>query len=146
MFILAGQSNIQGHGKVAADPQANEGKGSLEWLEQNPETAPRCKHLVNSNGKWIARDDVQIWYFERKRNLSPGFGFRDGCIGPELSFGQADGDAVEYPVLLIKLAWGGKSLAQDVGPPSSGDEMGPYYQEVLKLTKRVLADATTLFP
>ena len=30
------------------------------------------------------------------------------------------GDAYEEPVLLVKLSWGGKSLAKDFRPPSSG--------------------------
>lgn len=146
VFILAGQSNMQGHGKIASEPQANDGQGSLEWLVRNPQTRPRFQHLVDDDGQWIARDDVQIWYLERKGDLSPGFGFRDGYIGPELGFGQVVGDAFEEPVLLIKLAWGGKSLAQDFRPPSSGGEIGPYYQDVLKLTRQVLRDAGTLFP
>jgi alpha-galactosidase len=146
VFILAGQSNMQGHGKLASEPRANEGRGSLEWLVRDPQTRPRFQHLVDDDGQWIARDDVQIWYLERKGNLTPGFGFRDGYIGPELGFGQVVGDAYEEPVLLIKLAWGGKSLAQDFRPPSSGGEIGPFYQDLLTLTRQVLRDAGTLFP
>ncbi|HSG69953.1 MAG TPA: sialate O-acetylesterase [Planctomycetaceae bacterium] len=146
VFILAGQSNMQGHGKVDADPKANDGKGSLEWLVKNPETASRFKHLVDADGNWIAREDVQISYLERHGNLTPGYGFRDGYLGPELGFGQVVGNAFNEPVLLIKLAWGGKSLAQDFRPPSSGGDVGPYYKDVVKLTGEVLRDAKTLFP
>jgi hypothetical protein len=146
VFILAGQSNMQGHGKVAAEPNTNDGKGSLEWLVKNPETAPRFQPLIDDDGHWIARNDVQIWYLDRLGDLKPGFGFREGYIGPELGFGQVVGDAIEQPVLLIKLAWGGKSLAQDFRPPSSGGEVGPYYQQILQLTRQVLADAKSLFP
>ena len=146
VFILAGQSNMEGHGKVSAEPKTNDGLGSLEWLVKNRDTAARFKHLVDKDGKWIAREDVQISYLGRKGNLSPGFGFREGYIGPELGFGHVVGDAFEEPVLLIKLAWGGKSLAKDFRPPSSGGEVGPYYQELLKLTKKVLRDAKSHFP
>jgi alpha-galactosidase len=146
VFILAGQSNMEGHGKVIAEAKANEGKGSLEWLVKNPATAERFKHLIDPEGKWLPREDVQIWYLGRKGNLSPGFGVREGMIGPELGFGHVVGDAIAEPVLLIKLAWGGKSLAKDFRPPSSGGEVGPFYQEVLKLTKEVLRDAKTHFP
>jgi alpha-galactosidase len=89
---------------------------------------------------------VQIWYLGRKGNLTAGFGVREGYVGPELGFGHVVGDALEEPVLLIKLAWGGKSLGKDFRPPSSGGEVGPYYQEVLKLTREVLRDAQSLFP
>lgn len=146
VFILAGQSNMEGHGKVDAEPEANDGKGTLEWLVKNSETAPKYKHLVDVDGKWIARDDVQIWYLGRKGNLRPGFGAREGTIGPELGFGHVVGDAFTQPVLLIKLAWGGKSLAEDFRPPSSGGQVGPYYQDLLKLTRKVLADAKAHFP
>ncbi|MCA9271289.1 MAG: hypothetical protein KDA41_22555 [Planctomycetales bacterium] len=146
VFILAGQSNMEGHGKVAAEPKANDGKGSLEYLVKDPKTAPRFKHLVDDAGQWIARKDVQISYLERHGDLAPGFGAREGMIGPELGFGQVVGDAFEEPVLLVKLAWGGKSLGKDFRPPSSGGEVGPYYQDLLKLTQQALGEAKTLFP
>jgi len=146
VFILAGQSNMQGHGKVTAEPKANDGQGSLEWLVKNPGTAARFKHLVDADGQWTVREDVRIWYLGRKGNLAPGFGAREGYIGPELGFGQVVGDAFEEPVLLIKLAWGGKSLAKDFRPPSSGGEVGPYYRQLIELTKQVLGDAKSLFP
>ncbi|MEQ9410061.1 MAG: sialate O-acetylesterase [Fuerstiella sp.] len=146
VFILAGQSNMEGHGRVNADPKANDGKGTLQWLLQNPETAARFRHLADADGSWAARDDVQIWYLGRTGNLRPGFGVREDYIGPELGFGQVVGEAFPEPVLLIKIAWGGKSLAQDFRPPSSGGEVGPYYRQLLQLTRQVMHDATTLFP
>ena len=41
VFILAGQSNMEGQGKIAIDPKRNEGKGSLEYLVKDPATAER---------------------------------------------------------------------------------------------------------
>ncbi|MEM9659663.1 MAG: sialate O-acetylesterase, partial [Planctomycetota bacterium] len=146
VFLLAGQSNMEGHGKVAAEPKANEGRGSLEWLVTKSANANKFQHLIDDDGAWIARDDVQIWYLGRHGNLAPGFGVREGFIGPELGFGQVVGDAFDEAVLLIKLAWGGKSLAAGFRPPSSGGETGPYYEELLKLTKETIADAKRLCP
>lgn len=145
-FLLAGQSNMQGHGRVKADPRRNGGKGSLEWLVKNPKTAAKFKHLVDKKGDWVVRQDVQIWYLNRKGNLKPGYGARDGLIGPELGFGHVVGEAFDEPVLLIKLAWGGKSVGKDFRPPSSGGEVGPYYKLVVKHTKELLRDAGKLFP
>ena len=34
VFILAGQSNMEGHGFVAANPKCSGGKGSLEFVGQ----------------------------------------------------------------------------------------------------------------
>ena len=38
----------------------------------------------------------------------------------EVGFGWVLGDALDEPVLLVKCAWGGKSLAVDFRPPSAG--------------------------
>ncbi|MCX5676968.1 MAG: sialate O-acetylesterase [Planctomycetota bacterium] len=146
VFILAGQSNMEGQGAIQADPKKNEGKGSLEYLVKTPATADRYKHLVDKDGKWIVRDDVWIWYLGRKGGLTAGYGAREDRIGPELQFGHLMGDCFENQVLLIKLAWGGKSLAKDFRPPSSGGETGPFYTEVVKQVKDVLGNLKTHFP
>jgi len=52
-------------------------------------------------------------------------------MGPELGFGFVLGDYFEEPVLLIKTAWGGKSLYQDFRPPGSGGQVGPCYTQTV---------------
>ncbi|MCY2991229.1 MAG: sialate O-acetylesterase, partial [Planctomycetota bacterium] len=79
-------------------------------------------------------------------NLTVGYGAREDRIGPELGFGIVMGDCLDNQVLLIKVAWGGKSLAQDFRPPSSGGEVGPSYKELIGHVKEVLANLQTLFP
>ncbi len=138
VFVLAGQSNMEGAGFVKSDPQRSGGKGSLEYLARDQASAEKFKHLVDQDGKWVVRDDVWIHYLDRKGPLTVGYGAKDDRIGPELGFGIAIGDAYDEPVLLIKLAWGGKSLAKDFRPPSSGGEIGPYYREIVDRTKAVL--------
>lgn len=146
VFVLAGQSNMEGHGIVKADPKRNGGKGSLEFVAKDSATADRFKHLMDSDGKWIVRDDVWIHYLDRKGKLTAGYGAEKNKIGPELGFGHVIGDAFDEPVLLIKLAWGGKSLAKDFRPPSAGGEVGPYYKEVVQRTKAVMNDLKKEFP
>jgi Carbohydrate esterase, sialic acid-specific acetylesterase len=164
VFILAGQSNMEGHGFIAADPKRNDGKGSLEFLVKDPATSSRFEHLADKEGRWIVRDDVWISYLDRKGPLTVGFGARPVLIGPELGFGNVIGDASDEPVLLIKCAWGGKSLAVDFRPPSAGvvpyslgEKMdaevaqnpaivGKYYRETLALTKAALANLKDLVP
>lgn len=146
VFILAGQSNMEGQGFVKADPRRNGGRGSLEFLVKDAATADKFKHLMDKDGKWVVRDDVWIHYLGRKGKLTVGYGAKEDRIGPELGFGHVVGDAFEGPVLLIKLAWGGKSLAKDFRPPSSGGEVGPYYKAVFKRTKAVLKDLKKEFP
>jgi hypothetical protein len=146
VFILAGQSNMEGAGFVKAEPSRNGGKGSLEFLVKDSATADKFKHLVDKNGKWVVRDDVWIHYLNRKGKLTVGYGAQEDRIGPEFGFGQVIGNAYEEPVLLIKLAWGGKSLAKDFRPPSSGGEVGPYYKEIVQRTKAVLGNLKKEFP
>jgi hypothetical protein len=146
VFILAGQSNMQGTGFVKADPKRNGGKGSLEFLAKDAATADKFKHLLRPDGAWAVRDDVWIHYLDRKGRLTVGFGSGTDRIGPELGFGHVMGDAFDEPVLLIKLAWGGKSLGKDFRPPSSGGKVGPFYKEVVQRTKDVLGDLKSHFP
>lgn len=146
VFILSGQSNMVGHGFVAADPKRNGGLGSLEATCKNPASSKVFRQLLTKDGRWKTRDDVLIHYFDRKGKLSVGFGAGPDCIGPEYGFGNVVGDAIREPVLLVKLAWGGKSLAQDFRPPSSGGTVGPFFTEVVKQAKDVMANVGTHFP
>ena len=164
VFILAGQSNMEGQGFIAAEPKRHDGKGSLEFLVKNPATAARFKHLVDKDGKWIARDDVWISYLDRKGPLTVGYGAKADRIGPELGFGWVVGEALQEQVLLIKCAWGGKSLAVDFRPPSSGKIpyplspkvqeaiekdpaiVGKYYRDTLALVKAALGNLPELVP
>jgi hypothetical protein len=164
VFILVGQSNMEGHGFVAAEPKRNGGRGSLEFLVKDAATAQRFAPLVDTAGQWRTRDDVWITYLDRQGPLTVGYGARQEMIGPELGFGWVMGDALQEPVLLIKCAWGGKSLAVDFRPPSAGKPpyslgekvdaaieqdpaiVGKYYRETLALTKAALASIKDLVP
>jgi len=146
VFILAGQSNMQGAGIIKMDPARNEGKGTLEFLMKKPEMAGKAKYMIGADGNWVVRKDVWIWYFDRMGGLTAGFGADDAKIGPEFGFGHAVGEALDEQVLLIKIAWGGKSLAVDFRPPSSGGQVGPYYTEMLDHVKSVLGDIKSQFP
>ncbi|MFM7182896.1 MAG: sialate O-acetylesterase [Verrucomicrobiales bacterium] len=52
--------------------------------------------------------------------LSTGYGARPSAFGPEYAFGMMMEKALDQPVLIIKTAWGGKSLHYDFRPPSAG--------------------------
>ncbi len=148
VFILAGQSNMEGQGVVSQDDPKNYngGKGNLVWSMQNSQSAPLMKHLKNAKGEWVVRDDVQISFKVngkvRKGGLTVGYTGYGGSshIGPELQFGHVMGDFFEEPVLLIKTAWGGKSLFKDFRPPSSGGEVGPCYTQMIAEVREALAE------
>lgn len=127
-------------------------------------SSERFGHLVDDAGRWRTRDDVRIWYGDRTGALTVGYGADRDRIGPELGLGWVMGDALDAPVLLIKCAWGGKSLAVDFRPPSAGRPayslgakedaevardptiVGRYYREIVSQTKAALADIKTLVP
>lgn len=154
VFILAGQSNMEG--QAVADLSGkdyNEGKGTLEFLLRDPAKAPLVKHLKTADGKWTVRDDVWCRYQREERPLlagplSVGFAVYDGQhhFGPELQFGHVLGDHFDNQVLLIKTAWGGKSLFKDFRPPSSGGEVGPYYKKMIAEVREALANLSNDFP
>ena len=146
VFLLAGQSNMQGHGVIQADKKRNGGKGSLEYVARHPKTARQLAHTLDENGRWAVRDDVWIWYLDRAGWLTAGYGAQKDRIGPEFQFGHAMGRHFREPVLLIKLAWGGKSVAEDFRPPGAGGETGEYYRRILKHTRDVLASLKQHYP
>ncbi|MFM7798363.1 MAG: sialate O-acetylesterase [Planctomycetota bacterium] len=154
VFILAGQSNMEGHGVVApAGGDHADGRGTLEWAAREPRTAPMVAHLRNADGTWKVRDDVFVRYTPEGKPAKVGalaLGFTPyldaSHFGPELQFGQVMGDAIDGPVLLVKTAWGGKSLFKDFRPPSSGGQAGPYYERMVRDVCEALAKAGDEIP
>jgi Carbohydrate esterase, sialic acid-specific acetylesterase len=146
VFILAGQSNMVGAGVVQSKPERNEGRGSLEYLVKSAATKQRYAHLVDEQGAWIERGDVWISFLERKGRLSVGYGASEESIGPELGFGHVVGEHFGEPVLLVKVAWGGKSLAKDFRPPSAGGEVGESYKALFEEVREVLDSTAERFP
>jgi hypothetical protein len=124
VFILAGQSNMEGAGQIKADPKRDGGKGSLEFLVKDAATAKRFAPLVDAAGQWRTRDDVWISYLDRKGPLTVGFGARAGeTIGPELGFGWHQGwnDRVndkfnaEYKTNMVHFI---RDIRKDLGAPA----------------------------
>jgi hypothetical protein len=154
VFILAGQSNMEGQAVVDLDGKNyNDGKGTLKALLDDPAKAPLVKHLRTDKGTWTVRDDVWVRYQREKQPLlagplSVGFAVYGGKhhFGPELQFGHVVGDHFDNQVLIIKTAWGGKSLYKDFRPPSSGGEVGPYYTKMIAEVREALANLKTDFP
>jgi alpha-galactosidase len=64
--------------------------------------------------------------------LTTGFGCNSdpNLFGPELGFGFGMNEALggTEPFLIMKLGWGGKSLAGDFRPPTSVKNFDPYCQ------------------
>lgn len=124
VFILAGQSNMEGKAKMSL----------VEYQAEQPGTRDLFKHW-RKDGKWIERDDVWIKFLDRSGKLTVGYG-SPKCIGPELEFGAVVGDRYEEPVLIIKAAWGGRSLYRDFRSPSAGLPADRILEKMLVATKK----------
>ncbi len=115
VFILMGQSNMVGFGRVGPA----ETKGSLADLCTN---SGRYPHLLDAEGGFLAREDVwciKTTVGQRQGWLAPGFGARGNLFGPELQFGHVLGDLLDEPVVIIKASQGNRSLGWDILPPGS---------------------------
>jgi len=135
VYILAGQSNMEGHARIE----------TFDYIGDDPATAPLLKTMRRPDGKPRVCKKVWISYLtgspdkmgEGFGKLTAGYGARrdpavdGGKIGPELTFGISMQKALDEPVLLIKTAWGGKSLHTDFRPPSAGPyELNDFQQEL----------------
>ena len=138
VFILAGQSNMEGHAKVE----------TFDYIGDDPATAPLLKMMSGADGKPAVCEGAWISYFtghydgsangEGLGKVTAGFGARGdnptqdgGKIGPEFTFGLTMDAALAEPVLIIKTAWGGKSLHTDFRPPGAGPYGMNDYQKKL---------------
>lgn len=130
VFFLVGQSNMEGKG----NPR------HLDTYRDDPLIQPTYASLKEGAG-WRVRDDVWITYPTKAGGakhgpLTVGYGTKGAdSIGPEFGFGHAVGDALDEPVLLIKIAWGGKSLHRDFRPPGAP----PSDEEIQAIIERIEA-------
>ena len=113
------------------------------------------------------RNDVWVWFNENGKTDNGTWGplsTRFGCegaganhIGPEYGFGFKMADELAEQILIIKTAWGGKTLAGDFRPPSSCNDpatnpknrtVGYYYTRMLAMVQETLspANVTKYFP
>ncbi len=170
IFILAGQSNMQGHAHVR----------TFDAMALNPKTAPILKEMRNADGSdrvcekvWISSIDSSKE--ERAGKLTTGFGAeqRGPKIGPEFTFGIYMEKLLDEPILIIKTAWGGKSVHTDFRPPSAppyefnetqleqmakqgkdidqikadkAEATGHYYRLMVDHVKSVLQDIKRVYP
>jgi hypothetical protein len=116
VFILLGQSNMVGKGKIAG------GEGSLENAVK---TKGKYPHLVDDAGNWTERKDV------RNVRVMVGRGggmqlfnnewmtIKGGTMGPEFGIGHPVGNAVDAPVMILKSCIGNRSIGWDLLPPGS---------------------------
>ena len=116
VYILMGQSNMLGAGRVAGDKD-----GTLEHAVKAKKKYP---YLVDDAGQWTVRKDVRY-----VRVAGTGTGNMRQCnnewmtvkenIGPELGIGHYVGHVTDAPVMILKSCTGNRSLGWDLLPPGS---------------------------
>jgi hypothetical protein len=178
VYILAGQSNMQGHAKVS----------TLAYMAEDPATAGLLSQMQDGEGGFRTVENTWISYLTQGRGpasgegvgpLTVGYGARaeptqaGDTIGPEYTFGLRMQEAQPGPILIIKTAWGGKSLHTDFRPPSAGpyelneqelaaiekkgldlaaeaadrrDRSGVFYRQMVEHVRKVLADPGRVVP
>ena len=168
---------MEGHAKIS----------TFEAMKLDPVTKPIYKEMVDASGNSVTCDNVWISYFTGGRDnmgegygkLTAGYGSRrvpsemGEKIGPEFTFGIYAQKALKEPILIIKTAWGGKSIHTDFRPPSAGpyvfnenelenfkrrgkdikevkaekaEQTGRFYGLMMDHVKKVLADIKRVYP
>ncbi|UCF14309.1 MAG: hypothetical protein JSW59_12915 [Phycisphaerales bacterium] len=119
VFILMGQSNMLGFGKVSGGKD-----GCLDYAVKNEGLYP---FLVDDAGNWTERKDVRN-VFTMGSGGPGGRGgvkknefmtIKGGKIGPEIGIGHHLGNLLDEPVLILKSCIGNRSLGWDILPPGS---------------------------
>jgi alpha-galactosidase len=176
VYILCGQSNMEGHAKIS----------TFDYIGKDPKTAPILKEMLGPDGKPRVCEKVWISYYTNSKEpgegfgkLTAGYGARSnpeesgGKIGPEFTFGIYMQKLLNEPILIIKAAWGGKSINTDFRPPSAGpyrfneqqleslkkrdknieeakadkaSRTGHFYRLMIEHVKKVLADPKRVCP
>jgi len=115
VYILLGQSNMLGMGKVAG------GEGSLENAVKAKKKYP---YLVDEAGNWTVRKDVRnVRVMVGKGGMqvfnNEWMTIKGKTIGPEFGIGHYLGYVTDGPVMILKSCIGNRSLGWDLLPPGS---------------------------
>lgn len=112
VFILLGQSNMVGLGKI---------KGGEFSLEHAVREKKKYSYLVDDAGEWSERKDLRyVRYMSGKGPLNNEWmTVKGNTLGPEFGIGHPLGNAIDAPVMILKCCIGNRSLGWDLAPPSS---------------------------
>lgn len=112
VFILLGQSNMVGLGKV---------KGGDISLEHAVKEQKKYQYLVDEAGAWIERRDVRFVRYMSGRGPinNEWMTVKGNTLGPELGIGHLLGNAIDAPVMILKCCIGNRALGWDLLPPGS---------------------------
>ena len=164
VFLIMGQSNAVGLGKIPS-------------LEAAVKTKGKYPYLVDDAGGWSVRKDVRnVFIMSLKLQHNDWMSVTNRkAVGLEYGIGHVIGNAVNAPVIILKSCIGNRSLGWDLLPPGSarfeeGDKVyagykdspdswpkgtepkpigwyaGKQYDDDVAGAKQVLADLKTYYP
>lgn len=107
VFILMGQSNMLGFGKVSGLKSACE--------------SGKYPYLLDASGNWTARKDVRNVFFNNGKLNTNDWLAADNrnYFGTEIGIGNYLGHVIDAPVLILKSCVGNRALGWDLLPPSA---------------------------
>jgi alpha-galactosidase len=163
IFVLAGQSNMQGYARVRTLERLNLTEDSKQmYLDMGmkdglPSPVKNVYGVYFTGGALTKGEELKLDV--QKGPFMPGYGSKvttDTTFGPDYTFGLYMQKHVQGPILIIKTAWGGRDLLKHFRPPSAGpyeqekdshgNPIGHYYQSIVKHVKNVLADPSQYHP
>ena len=118
VYILLGQSNMLGSGRITPGKKGPE--GSLTHAVKEKGLYP---YLIDDEGNWTVRRDVR-----NVRVMGSGLGgmrlfnnewmtIKGRANGPEIGIGHHLGNATDAPVMILKSCIGNRALGWDLLPP-----------------------------
>ena len=132
VFILAGQTNIAGMGRIR----------DLRDAIRDPETSKEFDGFNKSPKDLGSRTDVWLSALDassgKRVSSLVEVGQTGNSVGPTIGIGHVLGEHFEQPVLLIRVHSGPGSLNEGFRPPSSGGKTGKAYLAIIKEVKNVL--------
>ena len=164
VFVLLGQSNMVGLGKIPS-------------LEEAVKSKSKYPYLVEDDGSWTQRKDVRnVYIMSLKLQHNDWLSVTNRKnVGLEQAIGHAMGNALDAPVMILKSCIGNRSLGWDLLPPGTepyeaggklqpgyrgtpsnpkgnGEKVqgewyaGKQYDDDLEGAKQILADLDTYYP
>ena len=153
VFVLAGQSNMEGHGVVAQHADdGGESRGTLRYMAQHPRTAAALRPALDGFGRWVIRDDVWLFnshhmpYSNGSQGLVQGrkttswgaltVGYGKRCTYNKRAGGRRRAECRKAPTFCCPLS------ETFIGPEFSfGLRMGDFFEEQVLLIKVTVGSA-----
>ncbi len=124
VFILMGQSNMLGMGKISSQGKGKHG-GPAGSLEAAVKDKKKYTYLVDGEGNWAEQKGVRYVRVMQGKNGMQVFNNEPmtvktcKTIGPEFGIAHVVEQSIDAPVMILKSCIGNRCLGWDLLPPGS---------------------------